>query len=183
MVRHVVRLAEDEAQAEIIGQVGGELSRAPATDSDQRAARGQVGIRGPVGVRPARGIARRRHIHCQAGDTPLGRRAKTLRRRLRNRPRSAPRRRPGTSSERSRATVSGAMFALADHDLFMPNPAPPALATRLTRYSLAIPGRYGNNGVNAGERGYAGQPARISQFHDEVTDGGSSQLGVEQSGE
>jgi hypothetical protein len=66
---------------------------------------------------------------------------------------------------------------------FMPNPAPPALATRLTRYSLAIRGRYGNDGVNAGERGYAGRPARISQFHDEVTDGGSSRLGVEQSGE
>jgi hypothetical protein len=65
MVRHVIRLAEDGAQAEIVGQVGGEPSRAPATDSDQCAARGQVGIRGPVGVRPARGIARRRHITAE----------------------------------------------------------------------------------------------------------------------
>jgi hypothetical protein len=47
MVRHVVRRAEDGAQAEIVGQVRGELSHMPAADSDQRAACGQVGIRGP----------------------------------------------------------------------------------------------------------------------------------------
>ena len=61
----------------------------------------------------------------------------------------------GTSSERN----LWRNVYLADHDLFMPNPAPPpALATRLTRYSLAIPGRYGNDGVHGRERGYAGQP-------------------------
>jgi hypothetical protein len=41
MVRHVVRLAEDGAQAEVVGQVRGEPSHAPAADSDQRAACGR----------------------------------------------------------------------------------------------------------------------------------------------
>jgi hypothetical protein len=87
----------------------------------------------------------------------------------------------GTSSERHPATVNG---YLADHDLFHAESRTTAGARdQADALQPAIPGRYGNDGVNAGERGYAGQPARISQFHDEVTDGGSSQLGVEQSGE
>jgi hypothetical protein len=161
MVLQVVHLAEDGAQAEIIGQIGGKPSRAPATNSDQRAARGQVGIRGPVGVRPAREIAGRRHIHCRAGDTPVGRRARTPRRRLRNGRRCAPRRRPGLHRNAVALRSLAQQSPRTTMIFFMPNPAPPALATRLTHYSLAIRGRYRNDGVNAGERGYGGRPARI----------------------
>lgn len=162
MVRHVIRVAENGAQAEIAGQARSELSHALAGLRPVCGARpgGDTRIGGRT---PCPGIARRRHIHCRAGDTPVGRRAKTPRRRLHNRRRCALRRRPGL---RRNAIPPRSMVTWPTMIFFMPNPAPPpALATRLTRYSLAIPGHYGNDGVKgrgAGVRRLAGPGYRNS---------------------
>jgi hypothetical protein len=155
-------------------------------DSDQRAARSQIGIRRPVGVPPAPGIARRRHIRGGTSTAePMTRQwdgcedtsAAPAHQTADAHPGEDRDLHPNAIPPRSTATPPTMIF-------FMPNPAPPpALATTLTRYSLPIPRRYGNDAVNARDRDYAGQPARIPQSQDQATNRGSSQLAVEQSGE